>query len=348
MNWIVYGDDWLKKKTLTREQACNPVATGYDLGSRVRHLSRYGPAARILRSGYLLLLGAFIFVLSMPAHAQDLEPRRWSQLPTEVNFFGAGVAYSEGDIFLDPVLQIEDGTVDVLATSVAYVRSFGLFGRSARFDVSVPYARANWEGLLAGEPASLRRQGFSDPRFRLSVLLYGGPALSPGEFAKTPRSNTVVGMGLSVVAPLGEYINDKLLNLGQNRWIISPQLGITHTRGAWAYELTGSIFYFTDNDRFFQGSKLENDPLYAIQGHLIYTFRPGLWASISTAYGNGAEPTVSGVPKDAETENWINALSVGIPISPRQGIKLSYLNIRTQVPTGADLDTVVLTFQTMF
>ena len=111
---------------------------------------------------------------------------------------------------------------------------------------------------------------------------------------------------------------------------------------------TGSVFYFTDNDRFLQGSKLENDPLYAIQGHLIYTFRPGLWASVSTAYGDGAKPTVSGVPKDAETENWVNALSVGIPLSRRQGIKLSYLSARTQVPTGADLDTILLTFQTMF
>ena len=27
----------------------------------------------------------------MPVQAQDLEPRRWSQLPTGVNFFGAGI-----------------------------------------------------------------------------------------------------------------------------------------------------------------------------------------------------------------------------------------------------------------
>jgi hypothetical protein len=155
-------------------------------------------------------------------------------------------------------------------------------------------------------------------------------------------------MALAVVAPLGEYVDDKLLNLGQNRWIIQPQLGVTHSRGAWTYELTGSVFYFSDNDRFYQGTRLENKPLYAIQGHLIYTFRPGLWASLSTAYGDGAEPTVAGVPKDAETENWINALSVGIPLSRRQGIKLAYLRSRTQVPTGADLDTVLVGFQAMF
>ena len=294
----------------------------------------------------LALIG--LMSLAMPLQAQDLEPRRWSQLPTGINFVGIGLAYSEGDIFLDPVLQIEDGTVELLSAGLSYVRTFGLFGRSARFDVSVPYAEADWEGLLQGEPASVHRQGFGDPRFRLSVLLYGGPALDRRQFAEAPPSNTVVGFGLSVVAPLGEYIDDKLLNIGQNRWIIRPQLGITHTRGKWTGELTGSIYYFTDNDRFFQGTTLENDPLYAIQGHLIYTFRPGLWASISTAYGDGADPTVSGVPKDAETENWLNAISFGLPISRTQGIKLSYVSSRIQVPTGADVDTLLLAYSMMF
>jgi hypothetical protein len=298
--------------------------------------------------GFTALALTGLMSLAAPSHAQDLEPRRWSQLPTGINFLGVGLGYSDGDIFLDPVLQIEDGTVELVSAGLSYVRTFGLFGRSARFDVTVPYAEADWEGLLQGEPASVHRQGFGDPRFRLSVLLYGGPALDRREFAETPASNTVVGFGLSVVAPLGEYIDDKLLNIGQNRWIIRPQLGITHTRGKWTGELTGSIYYFTDNDSFFQGTTLENDPLYAIQGHLIYTFRPGLWASISVGYGDGAEPTVSGVPKDAETENWLNAISVGLPISRSQGIKLSYISSRTQVPTGADLDTLLLAYSWMF
>lgn len=324
------------------------TADGYSGGmAALDQMTTFGENA-LMRIFAVTAVIAVLTGLAMPANAQELEPRRWSQLPTGVNFFGAGLSYSEGDIFLDPVLQIEEGTVESLTASAAYIRTFSLFGLSARFDVAVPYSETRWDGLLAGEPASVRRQGFNDPRFRLSVLLFGGPALSPAEFARQPKPNTVVGVGLSVVAPLGEYIDDKLLNLGQNRWIIWPQVGITHTRGAWTYEVTGSIVFFTDNDRFFQGTKLENDPLYAIQGHLIYTFRPGLWASLSSAYGDGAEPTVSGVPKDAETRNWVSALSVGIPLSRRQGIKLSYLRSRTQVPTGADLDTVSLAFQTMF
>ena len=291
----------------------------------------------------IVLLG-----LTAVSQAQDLEPRRWSQLPTGLNFIGVGLAYSEGDIFIDPVLQIEDASVDLLGAGVSYVRTFGLFGRSARFDVNVPLADGEWNGLLQGEPAAAKRQGMGDPRFRLSVLLYGGPAVEQSEFGKSPPSNTVVGFGVSVVAPLGNYIDDKLINIGQNRWIIRPPLGVTHTRGQWPAEVTGSAFYDTDNDRFFEGTTLENDPLYAIQGHLIYTFRPGLWVSLSSAYGDGAEPTIDGVPKEAETRNWLNALSLGLPISRTQGIKLSYTASRTQVPNGADLNTFLLAYSKMF
>lgn len=289
-----------------------------------------------------------LFVAVEPVFAQDLEPRRWSQLPTGVNFIGAGLGYSAGDILFDPVLQIEDAEVDLFVAGVSYVRSFGMFGRSARFDVSLPYGDGRWKGLLQGEPASVERQGLKDPRFRLSLLLYGGPALDRKKFAETPRSNTVVGVALSVLAPLGEYYEDKLINLGGNRWIIRPQLGVTHTRGQWTYELTGSVFFFTDNDEFFGGTSLENDPLYAIQGHLIYTFRPGLWMSLSTAYGDGAEQSIGGVSKDISTENWLGAISVGLPLSRSDGLKFAYVRSRTQVPTGADLDTFQLSYSKMF
>ena len=90
---------------------------------------------KIIAPALIVLVG-----LTGLSHAQDLEPRRWSQLPTGLNFIGVGLAYSEGDIFIDPVLQIEDASVELLGAGVSYVRTFGLFGRSARFDVNVPLA----------------------------------------------------------------------------------------------------------------------------------------------------------------------------------------------------------------
>jgi hypothetical protein len=289
-----------------------------------------------------------VLLLCDVAIAQDLEPRRWSQLPTGVNFLGVGIGASKGDIYIDPVMKIEDVDFDLALGAAAYIRSFGLFGKSARFDVRVPYVAGNWQGLVDGEFARVHRSGFGDPRFRLSMLLYGARAETPQEFARSEKSNTVVGAAIAVTAPLGEYYPDKLINLGANRWVIRPQVGVTHTRGNWAYELTGSIFLYSDNDDFYNNTELKNDPLYALQGHLIYTFRPGLWASLSTAYGTGASPTIIGVGKDVETTNWLSALSVGLPLSPRQGINMTYLRTRTQESTGADTNTLVVSYSQMF
>jgi hypothetical protein len=71
-------------------------------------------------------------------------------------------------------------------------------------------------------------------------------------------------------------MEDKLINLGSNRFTFRPQIGAVHTRGKWSLKTTGIAALFTDNNEFFNGKKLEQDPLYTLNGHLIYSFRPGV------------------------------------------------------------------------
>ncbi len=168
------------------------------------------------------------------------------------------------------------------------------------------------------------------------------------EFATSKKSNTIIGAALAVTMPTGDYSAQRLINLGENRWVIRPQLGVTHTRGKWTGELSGSVFFYLDNNHFFREAQLETDPLFATQAHLIYTFRPGLWTSISTAYGWGGEATVNGDAKNNPSGNWLTALSFGFPIDRKQGIKVSWLRGRTQKPTGSDIDSLNLVYSLMF
>jgi len=183
---------------------------------------------------------------------------------------------------------------------------------------------------------------------RFSMLLYGGPAETLQEFAKSEKSNTVVGAAIAVSMPTGKYNSDRLINMGANRWVVRPQLGVTHNRGKWTGELTGSVFIYADNDHFWKDTKLETDPLFALQAHLIYNFRPGLWASLSTAYGWGGEATVNGDAKNNPSGNWLTALSFGFPINRMQGIKIAWIRGRTQKRTGADIDSIALGYSIMF
>jgi Putative MetA-pathway of phenol degradation len=107
-------------------------------------------------------------------------------------------------------------------------------------------------------------------------------------------------------------MEDKLINLGTNRFTFRPQLGVVHNRGKLSMELTDAVWLYTDNDDFFNGNKLEQDPYYTIQAHLIYTFRPGLWTAASAGYGYGGESTVSGVKKNDRRENLAWALSFAV------------------------------------
>ena len=60
-------------------------------------------------------------------------------------------------------------------------------------------------------------------RLRLSVLLAGAPAMTPQQFAKSPR-RPIVGTSLTLAIPTGQYYQDRLVNLGTNRWALTAQL----------------------------------------------------------------------------------------------------------------------------
>jgi len=276
--------------------------------------------------------------------AQDLQPRRWSHLPTGLNFAGVGYAYTEADISDAPALRLEDVQAELDTVAATYIRTFKLFDKSARIDLAQGYQKGRWEGLLDGKPASTSRSGWSDTTVRFAMNIYGAPPLRGKEFAAyraTHDVETIVGIGLTVQLPTGEYMGERLINLGSNRFTFKPQIGVVHNWRNWSMELTAVAWLFTDNDEFFGGNKLEKDPFYTLQGHLIYTFRPGLWAGVSAGLGSGAQSTLNGQEVDDRKQAHAWALSFGYPLSRDWGVKLAYIGIRRRSTTGNDIDSLV-------
>lgn len=284
-------------------------------------------------------------VIAGTAAAQDIEPRRWTPLPIGTNVVGAGYAHTDAEIFVDPVLKLEDARMEADTTLVSYLHAFDFLGNSARVDVQVPHVSARWKGVLDGVRRSTGRTGLGDPRLRLSVNFLGAPALGAKELRAYRVSrpvSTVAGAALSVRVPLGEYQKHKLLNLGQNRFVIRPQLGIVRTRGHWSYELTGSAYLFTDNNEFRGSRKREQDLLFTLQGHLVYSSPAGWWASLSAALDSGGESSVGGERRDDRRREFLYGISAGMAVNPRAGLKLAYVGSRTQKDIGLDSDNLVL------
>ena len=170
-----------------------------------------------------LLLGT---LLAPVAHAQELEPRAYSNLPMGLNFLATGYAHSQGGLSTDPSLPLTDAHLKIDTGVVAYVRGIDLWGNSGKVDVIAPYSHLSGTALVAGQPRERVVSGPGDPRFRLSVNFYGAPALTLAEYPAY-KQDLVVGASVQVTAPWGQYDGSKAVNLGTNRWSIKPDIGFS-------------------------------------------------------------------------------------------------------------------------
>lgn len=285
------------------------------------------------------------------AIAQEVTPRRWTHLPVNTSFVAPGMAFSEGDVIFDPVLRAENVELERWTTLVAFSHSFALAGQTARVDMIPAWVEESWTGQVDGEPRSLTRSGFGDLNLRFSYNFIGSPALSGKDYVAYRQQRgpkTVAGAGLNVIAPTGEYRGDRLINIGSNRWSLRPQLGITHTRGPWSVEGTAAVWFWTDNTDYFGNTTRKQDPLYAMQGHLVYFLRPGAWVAGSLAWGEAGENSIDGERKQDETENLLWSFRAGFPVAPGTGVTFGWIRTNTRTDRGANVHSFLVTVSRMF
>ena len=93
-------------------------------------------------------------------------------------------------------------------------------------------------------------QGYVQPQagFVMAALV------GQGNYSVYFDVETIFGTALVIKLPTGDYMDDKLINLGTNRFTFRPQLGVVHNRGKWSMELTGAVYLYTSNDDFFNGN----------------------------------------------------------------------------------------------
>lgn len=277
------------------------------------------------------------------AHAQDIEPRAYSNAPVGVNFVVAGVAYSHGGLSLDPSLPVTDARLESSAAVLAYARVLDLWGVSGKFDAIVPYASLSGTAVYAGQPVERSIHGAANPLLRISANLVGAPALTLQEFAAY-RQDLIVGVSLQVGVPLSQYDPTRLLNIGTNRWSAKPEVGVSKAIGSWTIEGQAAVTFYGDNTDFFGGSTRTQDPLYALQGHAIHSFRSGIWASLDLTYFAGGRSTIDGVAKNDLQQNWRVGATLAIPVDRRNSIKLA-ASSGVSARTGNNFDLLAVAWQ---
>ncbi len=167
--------------------------------------------------------------------AQDIEPRAYSNAPVGVNFLVAGYGYTRGGVAFDSSVPVSNPQLTISSAVLGYGRVLELWGQSAKLNVIVPVSDLDGTAEYAGAPVQRTVSGFADPIVKLSVNLYGAPALSLREFAGF-RQDLIVGASLRVSAPLGQYDNTKAVNLGANRWSFKAEVGASKALVPWSLE----------------------------------------------------------------------------------------------------------------
>lgn len=305
-----------------------------------------GRCGGVTRRGILTLAAWTVLAatVSLPeVLAQDLEPRAFSPAPVGLNILAVGYAYSFGNVLLDPAIPITGGEAKLHTVVGAYVRRIDVFGMSGAIDAIGQWAaRGKWKGLVEGVPDSTTRTGLGDLAVRLSVNFVGAPALKLPEFAKYEHG-TIVGASLQVVAPIGQYDTERLINLGSNRWTFKPRVGVSQPIGRWIVEGHGTAWFFTPNPNAL-GARTSQAPLWALDAHLARLFGNGIWASVDIGYIIGGRTTRNGLPSTAKQKSARLGATLAIPLARRHSIKLGYFTgLYTQL--GSDFDNLVVGYQ---
>lgn len=297
--------------------------------------------ARVLAA--LSVAGAFCGAPGV--FAQDLEPgiRAYQNLPIGLNFVLGGYLHTQGGLASVQSLPITDAKFRSHSAVVAYARTFGLLGSSAKIDVIAPHTRISGHARFAGQQAGRDVSGFNDPRVRLTWNFYEAPALTVEEFAGF-RQDLIIGASLQVSIPVGQYDSTKLVNIGTNRWFVKPEIGLSKRFGPVTLEIAPSVTFFTANDDFLNGLTREQAPLYAVRGNVVYSFGHDIWAALDTTYHTGGRTTVEGVEGDDWQRNWRVGATLSVPVGRQHSIKI-YGSTGISTRTGGDFDVMGVAWQ---
>jgi hypothetical protein len=292
------------------------------------------------------VLAGFCLLIPIAINAQDVQPRVYAPAPTGVNLITLGYAYSTGAVLFDKTVPIDNATGDIHSFNIAYSRSIAVLGMAGRADLAVPFVTGNWEGKVEKSMQSTSRTGIGDPVLRYSLFIFGAPALTRDEFANF-QPKTIVGLTLRIQLPLGQYDANKLINLGSNRWVFSPQVGVWHVLGRVTFEAYAGVWLFTKNNEFLGTQTKSQDPLYTFQVHASYLFHNGIWIAVSSRQSLGGAVTVGGgQSSDPETNNRLG-FTFSVPVMSRYALKL-FATTGVTATVGNDYSTFGAAWQVVF
>lgn len=265
--------------------------------------------------------------------------RDWQNSPTDLNMVFGYYNRVDTNTPIDTTLPINGLSLDADLYLFRYARSFGIDGRNSAIQFIQPYADVSASFDNAQFFSGTKRNGgMGDTQIVFAHNIFGGPALTAEEFASWKPETFLTG-ALWMTMPTGDYDKDRIINIGSNRWVFKPELGFGTPIGPTWLEINTYVSLFGDNKDYHGDSKLEQKPLYAIEGHYSYTINRALWVSLDATYNRGGESKIDGDWQDNKQENGLLGASLGFMLSPQFGGLIAYNDTVSERTGSPDVNT---------
>jgi len=285
----------------------------------------------------------FLFASLCLASAQEIEPRIYSNVPKDINFFALSYSYGSGNILSDPALPIEDFKAITHTPAITYVRTMGFLGKLWKFQITQPFTYMAGDVKISGKDTSGTKTGFTDTHLRLAVNLFGSPAIALNDFNRFQQS-TILGASLVVSVPLGQYDKTKRVNLGSNRWGFKPEVGFSHRIARWYLEAYAGVWFFTENQEFLETMTIGQKHIYTFQWHINYQFKAGPWVSLDGGHANGGRITIDDTRLEIFHQNFRLGGAITWSLNLQHSIKLiAHTGVYTKL--GTDFDVITVAYQ---
>ncbi|HWR95010.1 MAG TPA: transporter [Flavobacterium sp.] len=294
-----------------------------------------------------IFLIVFLNLFFWNSYSQDLEPRVYANVPKDLNVIILNYNYFQGNVVTDPSVPIKDFDISSHSAATGYVRTFGIANKLSRIQVVVPYvymdgkATFNNDNIITGN-----RTGLGDMRIRFGMNLFGSPALDRKDFAQF-KQKTIFGASLVTSIPTGEYLEEKPINIGTNRWAFKPEIGVSRRLNSFYVESYLGVWFYTNNTEFLVNQEKSQAPALSFQFHSSYYFKNQMWIGFNANWYKGGSSTIDGIKTGDNIDNLRIGLSWSVPITKGQSVKLQF-HTGANKSKDIDYDYVSLNYQFSF
>lgn len=232
------------------------------------------------------------------------------------------------------------------------ILSANLIGGSVdvEFDTTITPPEFLPPGVTPGSSFSQSASGYADPSVQLDVNLFGTPPINAIFDYLNYEPTWTLDAAFMLGVPLGQYDNDKIVNLGLNRFYGRVAFPFKYhfrvfTAGYMSsLEVVPSVWLFAENDDFL-GQKLQNDAMWQVEAHWTHDFTRHFFGSIDLLYRNGFQSEINGVNLGSDIEIGDLGFTLNFSVTDNVTIRTSF---SSNVFGDSDIDTSMIRLQFVY